>query len=60
MLDILLNIKDIDKFSYIENCLSIEEFKLGMVFSKNLYNESYILLLLEGYVFIDVIIVKLV
>ena len=59
VLDILLNTKDIDKPSYIENRLSTEELKPGMVLSKNLYNESHILLLPEGHVFTDATIAKL-
>ena len=59
VLDILLNTKDIDKPSYIENRLSTEELKPGMVLSKNLYNESHILLLPEGHVFTDATITKL-
>ena len=59
VLDILLNTKDIDQPSYIENRLSTEELKPGMVLSKNLYNESHILLLPEGHVFTDATIAKL-
>ena len=59
VLDILLDTKDIDKPSYIENRLSTEELKPGMVLSKNLYNESHILLLPEGHVFTDATIAKL-
>ncbi|TPV57926.1 response regulator [Aestuariibacter sp. GS-14] len=59
VLDILLNNRDIDKPSYIENRLGTSELRAGMVLSKNLYNENHILLLPEGHVFTDATITKL-
>ncbi|GAB2693940.1 HD domain-containing phosphohydrolase [Aliiglaciecola aliphaticivorans] len=60
VLDILLDNEDIVSDKFIDNTISTEELKPGMVLRNNILNDKHILVLPEGHTFSDVTITKLI